>query len=145
MTDPIAEARNVLQGVVLPPVVREELAMVAVETLIVGWHAPVAVVSPDPSAQGPCLIATKNVNGAGRAVIPKGRQRLGTSTPTTARWMWGVLFGPPGALHVLHRCGRHSCVSPLHWYLGTPADNPADARRHRLLGIPAVRRRRRAG
>ncbi len=39
----------------------------------------------------------------------------------------------PGKLMVLHRCNNKRCINPEHLYLGTHADNTADALRDGLF------------
>lgn len=53
------------------------------------------------------------------------------------RATWSVMFGDPGAMHVLHSCDNPACCNPLHLRLGTDLDNKRDMNskgRHGMLG-----------
>lgn len=52
------------------------------------------------------------------------------------RFAWELAYGPiPDGAYVLHRCDRPLCVRPDHLFLGTQAENIADARAKGRLAI----------
>jgi len=56
------------------------------------------------------------------------------------RVSYTIHHGPiPDGMHVLHRCDNPPCTNPEHLFLGTHADNMADAARKGLLDGPPAR------
>jgi len=53
------------------------------------------------------------------------------------RWVWERKNGPiPRGMFVCHHCDNPPCIRPSHLFLGTPADNLADARSKGRLVSP---------
>lgn len=88
-----------------------------------------------------CWLWTGAVVSAGRqsqrhlyGVIGGMRER-GTKQLLTHRAAWIVFRGEiPAGLHVLHSCDVPLCCNPNHLFLGTHADNMADAASKGRLG-----------
>jgi len=77
-----------------------------------------------------------------------GQLRLSHETSERAvgahRAAYALLKGPvPDSMHVCHKCDVRSCVNPDHLFLGTQADNLADASRKGRLNWTAPRPRAR--
>ena len=82
-----------------------------------------AVERPGPLST-PCWVWTAGTDRKGYGVFG-----IGAIRHFAHRVAWTLIYGEPGALHVLHRCDNPPCVRPDHLFLGTQLDNLDDMAR----------------
>lgn len=74
---------------------------------------------------------------AGRSDWGYGHFRVGSKNLQAHRFAWELTRGPiPAGLLVLHRCDNPPCCNSAHHFLGTHADNMADAKAKGRLRNP---------
>ena len=70
-----------------------------------------------------------------------GTLRVAGRSYLATRLMWAWTVGPiPEGMYICHRCDNPPCVNPDHLFVGTPAENNADAVSKGRVPSPSQRR-----